>query len=453
MAEAEGGESRSPTETPNTAPTACLAESGLNMNGELGCSTVEAQPRARLHKPQPQPISCPECGSTRLYKDGLRYLKDGSTVQRYLCRNCGYRFSDPQRPKQLLQKTFWQSLNNGFAYTFSRQACDEAQGRRALAARKGLAVLAAVDPQMESPMREGTAETQTVNMGKILEYAWWLKKKGRSEETIKSRVRRLKGLAKHCNLMDPEAVKETLAKLPQKNSTKAITVSVYTDFLKCFGLSWEPPEYKMQESIPFIPLESEIDQLIASCNKRIAALLQTLKDTGARIGEVAKLKWIDFDPERRTLRIHPEKGSNPRMLSISEKLAGMLNSLHKNSEYIFNPNTKALRASFNKQRKRAAVKLNNPRLNQITFHTLRHWKGTMEYHKTKDPWHVKKILGHKSLQSTELYINIEQAIFQVTNDEYHVKVAHNLKEACALVEAGFEYVTDMEDAKIFRKRK
>jgi hypothetical protein len=60
---------------------------------------------------------------------------------------------------------------------------------------------------------------------------------------------------------------------------------------------------------------------------------------------------------------------------------------------------------------------------------------------------------HKSLQSTELYINIEQAIFQVTNDEYHVKVAHNPKEACALVEAGFEYVTDMEDAKIFRKRK
>jgi len=33
-----------------------------------------------------------------------------------------------------------------------------------------------------------------------------------------------------------------------------------------------------------------------------------------------------------------------------------------------------------------------------------------------------------------------------------VKVVHNLKEACELVEAGFEYVTDMEGAKIFRKR-
>lgn len=307
--------------------------------------------------------------------------------------------------------------------------------------------------QKENPTREGTATEQAANVSKILEYAWWLKKKGRSEETIRSRVRRLKGLAKHCNLMDPEDVKEALAKLPQKNSTKAITVSVYTDFLKCFGLSWEPPEYKMEESIPFIPLEREIDELIASCNKRTATLLQVLKETGARIGEVAKLKWIDFDAERRTLRIQPEKGSNPRILPISEKLTGMLNNLPKNSEYIFNPHTKALRTAFSKQRRKAAVKLNNPRLLKITFHTLRHWKGTMEYHKTKDPWHVKKVLGHKSLQSTEVYINIEQAIFQVTNDEYHVKVAHNIKEACALLEAGFEYVTDMEGVKIFRKRK
>ena len=77
----------------------------------------------------------------------------------------------------------------------------------------------------------------------------------------------------------------------------------------------------------------------------------------------------------------------------------------------------------------------------------------MKYHKTKDPWHVKRILGHKTLSSTEVYINVEQAIFQIANDEYHVKVAHDLKEACQLLETGFEYVTDMEGAKLFRKRK
>jgi hypothetical protein len=43
---------------------------------------------------QKQKLAYPECGSTRLYKDGLRYLADGKTIQRWLCRNCGYRFSE-----------------------------------------------------------------------------------------------------------------------------------------------------------------------------------------------------------------------------------------------------------------------------------------------------------------------------------------------------------------------
>ena len=38
---------------------------------------------------------CPQCGSDRLYRDGLRYLSSGKTVQRYYCCSCGYRFSEP----------------------------------------------------------------------------------------------------------------------------------------------------------------------------------------------------------------------------------------------------------------------------------------------------------------------------------------------------------------------
>ena len=77
----------------------------------------------------------------------------------------------------------------------------------------------------------------------------------------------------------------------------------------------------------------------------------------------------------------------------------------------------------------------------------------MEYHKTHDPYHVKKLLGHKRLQSTEIYINLEQAVFTEENDEFHVKAVKTLEEACKLIEVGFEYVTDIDDCKIFRKRK
>jgi len=46
-------------------------------------------------------------------------------------------------------------------------------------------------------------------------------------------------------------------------------------------------------------------------------------------------------------------------------------------------------------------------------------------------------------------------VFQNTDDQFFVKVANNVQEACALIEVGFEYVTgDYHDGgKIFRKRK
>ena len=67
-----------------------------------------------------------------------------------------------------------------------------------------------------------------------------------------------------------------------------------------------------------------------------------------------------------------------------------------------------------------------------------------------------KLLGHKSINSTMKYIDLEKAIFgELGNDEFTVRVAQNVKEACDLVEVGFEYVTgDYSDGgKIFRKRK
>ena len=77
----------------------------------------------------------------------------------------------------------------------------------------------------------------------------------------------------------------------------------------------------------------------------------------------------------------------------------------------------------------------------------------MEYHKTRDILHVQQLLGHRDLRNTLIYINLEKAIFQNADEEYHVKVAENLQEACKLLEVGFEYVTDLNGVKLFRKRK
>ena len=113
-----------------------------------------------------------------------------------------------------------------------------------------------------------------------------------------------------------------------------------------------------------------------------------------------------------------------------------------------------LEKSFLRQRKRLAHKLGNPRLLSIHMHTFRHWKGTVEYHETKDIFYVKELLGHKSIQSTQVYIHIERALFlNAPPDDYHVKVAKTQEEITQLLETGFEYVLQKDGLAFFRKRK
>jgi len=67
-------------------------------------------------------------------------------------------------------------------------------------------------------------------------------------------------------------------------------------------------------------------------------------------------------------------------------------------------------------------------------------------------YYVMQRLGHKNIKNTFLYIQLEEALFQGEQD-YISKIAKNEKDICTLIEAGFEYITEFEGAKIFRKRK
>jgi site-specific recombinase XerD len=85
----------------------------------------------------------------------------------------------------------------------------------------------------------------------------------------------------------------------------------------------------------------------------------------------------------------------------------MLNSLPRSCDKVFeNKSMRVFRQNFIIQRKWVAQKLGNPRINRISFHMFRHWKATMEYHKTKDILHVKQMLGHKKIENTMIYTQL-----------------------------------------------
>ena len=286
----------------------------------------------------------------------------------------------------------------------------------------------------------------------IFNCAWWMKKQGLAEQTIESRTKILRILAKRgVNLHDPESVKDGIARQKWCAGRKENAVLSYTTLLKMLGKTWTPPRYRRIEKDPWIPTESEVDQLIAGSSTKVSTFLQLLKETGMRPGEAWSLKWTDINTENSTVRITPEKGSNPRTLKLSSRLLSMMNKLERGKIYVFNNGLlDHFAQNFRQQRKAVAWKLNNSRINQINFKTLRHFKATMEYHKTKDILHVKYLLGHKRIENTLIYTHL----VDFGNDEYVSKVAKNATEACQLVEAGFDFVCSTPDGLIvFRKRK
>jgi len=280
-----------------------------------------------------------------------------------------------------------------------------------------------------------------------------MKKEGLKESTIEPRMRLLAVLVKRgVNLQDPESIKEGIARQESWcDGRKANAVNVYTSFLKMLGLKWNPPIYRRIRKLPFIPAETELDQLIAGCGQKTSTFLQMLKETGARCGEVWRLKWVDIDLRNSTTTITPEKGSDPRQFKISGRLIAMLNALPREDERIWRAKLKTIRRTFQYARARIAEVTKNPRLRRITFHTFRHWKATMEYHKTKDILHVMRMLGHRNINNTLRYTQL----INTEDDEFISKVAKTVEEARVLVESGYEYITEFrkEGIKIFRKRK
>jgi len=409
-----------------------------------------------MNTPEPTP-TCPQCGSKRLYRDGLRYLSDGTTVQRWLCRDCGYRFTNPNHRKRSEWKNPPFNLNLENCLNHNCQGNNDPVGRDSTSLGRLVQTLAAVEKdEKEKSGQAGATETKpsvSEIQGKILEFLWWMRKQGYKETTIRGKGSRLRRLVKlGANLLDPESVKGVIATQNWADSGKETTAYAYDLFAKWMGIKWDKPKYKALRKLPFIPHEREIDDLIAGCKKHIAAFLQIIKETGARAGEVFNLKWIDIDIEGKTLTITPEKGSNPRVFKISNKLVSMLNSLQREGERVFSSykTLRSLSSTFERNRKRLAYKLGNPRILKISFHTLRHWKATIEYHKTKDILHVMQILGHRNIKNTLIYT---QLICSENDDEYICKVAKTVEQAAELIETGFEYVCEIDGVKLFRKRK
>jgi integrase len=283
----------------------------------------------------------------------------------------------------------------------------------------------------------------------------WMKKEAYEDSTIEATAKRLKHLQKNCTLADPEIIKTFVANKKCSNAFKECLIETYAIYMRSIGQTWSQPFYNRYDKLPKIPTEEKIDMLISHSAPRMALILSMSKDMGTRPIELTWLKVSDINLQNRVINITGAKHTVGRVGKLRPSTLEMLKQYvlkkHLNAtDRLFQCKSKNLSEQYRRLRNRLAEKLQDPTFKTIRLYDFRHFKATMEYHKTKDLLHIKTLLGHKDLRTTLRYTQLLETL---ENDEYHCKTATNVKEATQLIETGFEYVTEIDGIKLFRKRK
>lgn len=362
---------------------------------------------------------CPECGSSRVVKNGHRYPMNGVDIQRYICKNiaCRHRFSE--------------SLNPNRVHGVHNQVCVTIRGAKNLDAQARIKTVCAGDSD-------------------LINYAWLQKKRGNSDATINLRVSVLRRIIKKGGVLsNPDTVTSILAVEPLTKAQKYQWCACYRSYTKTMKIPWDPPRVRYQPKEPFMPTYEELSALIHAASKTTATFLQVALTTGARVGEICKLKWTDINTENLTISINnAEKGSRNRTIKVPTKTIAMINALSKKHDpYLFNQHTNAIRANFCNLRRKLANTQKNPRFKQIHLHTFRHFFATEKLRQTKMLKYVQYLLGHKSIMNTERYTHM----IDYGNDKYYSAVAKTVDEVRKLAEDGWTYFQEVDGEKVFRK--
>ena len=282
-----------------------------------------------------------------------------------------------------------------------------------------------------------------------------LENKGTTKQVLRNIQWKIEHLAKNADLTKPETVEHFIAKLPNKNTYKASLCQTYKQYCKYKKIQWETPSYPKDAKEIKCPSHEKIEMIIADSGKTLALKLKLSLETGLRPVEIFHLNTNDIDTTKRIVYPTTAKHGAPRKLKISQNLTDLIQDyINRNkrqqNETLFKGNPITYGKDFREVRNRLAKKLNDPTLKNIRLYDLRHYFGTMEYHKTKDIKDTQYKMGHKHSSTTDIYVHILET---EEDNQYTCKTASNIQEATPLIEAGFTEESEFNGIKIYKKRK
>ena len=178
----------------------------------------------------------------------------------------------------------------------------------------------------------------------------------------------------------------------------------------------------------------EEQRLIAAAPPRLQRLILGALESGARLGELLSLLWKDVDLARReiTIRATNAKNKENRHIPISTRLGAVLEMGRFDpagvpfgpEDHVFGDEVGRRLRTTQKAWQTAILKANghtpqwHPRTKRLQpesqavyqavdlrFHDLRHEAGSRWLEAGMSIHHVKALLGHASLSTTDIYLN------------------------------------------------
>ncbi len=193
------------------------------------------------------------------------------------------------------------------------------------------------------------------------------------------------------------------------------TIRNYFDFVlkQPLDLSEIPYPRKVYKLPEILSIE-EVQLIFEKClNRKHRLILSLLYGSGLRIGEVLNLKLTDIDGSRMIFNIRQGKGSKDRQMPLSEQLLSLINRYieqYHPREFLFNgqQGLQYTSSSINHLLKYYADKVGIKK--RIHAHKFRHCFGTHLLDQGVDMTLIQKLMGHKSLKSTQIYSHISTSL-------------------------------------------
>ena len=230
---------------------------------------------------------------------------------------------------------------------------------------------------------------------------------------------------------------------PLSVRTQAQALSVlkgFTRFLKArHCLVNDPAEHvilpKKPKSLPRTILSSEEIRSIlrapdlgtdSGCRDRV--ILELLYDTGIRRAELSSIQLVHLDLEDGYIHVSG-KGNRQRVVPVSSRVCGMVENYIKrvrprllrgtDSGYLIinrfgdrmDPN--GIWAVVKRHAARAGIKKN------VSTHTFRHTCATHMMKNGAPVRHIQELLGHESLESTQIYTRVTINDLKAAHRKYH----------------------------------